>query len=73
MCKCGLKRPTDETVKENLKHINTKEHLKLVEARYNANPEFWDNVYKKSKQKVEQMKKTRTEKLKVKVKFKKYF
>ena len=51
MCKCGLKRPTDETEKENMKHINTKEHQKLVEARYNANPKFWDNVYKKQSKK----------------------
>ena len=57
MCRCGLKRPTDGTEKENMKHINTKEHQKLVEARYNANPKFWDNVYKKNKQKIEQMKK----------------
>ena len=52
MCKCGLKRPTDETEKENMKHINTKEHQKLVEARYNASPKFWDNVYKKQNRKL---------------------
>ena len=57
MCKCGLKRPTDETVKENMKHINTKEHQKLVELRYNSNPKFWDNVYEKQKKKIEQMEK----------------
>ena len=50
-CACGLNRPTDETEKENMKHINTKEHQKLVEARYNANPKFWDNVYKKQSKK----------------------
>ena len=46
MCKCGLKRPSPETEEENMKHINTKEHLKYVSERYNKNPEFWDKVYK---------------------------
>ena len=56
-CACGLNRPTDETEKENIKHINTKEHQKLVEQRYNANPEFWNNVYKRNKKKIENLKK----------------
>ena len=59
MCKCGLKRPTDETYKENMKHINTNEHQELVKARYDANPKFWDNVFKKNKNKIEQMKKSK--------------
>ena len=50
ICKCGLKRPTDETVKENIKHINTKEHLKYVRERYNKNPEFWNKVYKEQEE-----------------------
>ena len=57
-----------KSVEENLKDIKSKKHQKEVEARYNANPEFWDNIYKKNKQywdnvdkknkqKIEQMKK----------------
>ena len=41
-----------------MKHINTKEHQKLVKARYDATPKFWDNVYKKNKNYIEQVKKS---------------
>ena len=53
ICKCGLKRSSPETEEENMQHINTKEHQKLVETRYNANPKFWDNVYKKQNKRLE--------------------
>ena len=46
-----------KSVEENLKDIKSKKHQKEVEARYNADPKFWDNVYKKNKQKIERMKK----------------
>ena len=45
-------------VEETNRRNNTTEHQKLVEARYNANPKFWDNVYKKNKNKIEQMKRS---------------
>ena len=45
ICQCGLKRPTHETLEDNINHINTKIHQNYVEERYNKNPEFWNKVY----------------------------
>ena len=56
ICKCGLKRPTHETLEENINHINTKIHLNYVEKRYNKNPEFWNKVYEKNAKKLEEIK-----------------
>ena len=39
-------------VDENLKDIKSKKHQKEVEERYNASPKLWDNVYKKTKRKL---------------------
>ena len=55
-CACGLKRPSPETLEENINHINTKIHQKYVEERYNKNPEFWNKVYEENAKKLEEIK-----------------
>ena len=55
-----------KTVEENLKDINTRQHKKEVEKRYNDNPKFWDKVYLKHQKKVDKMEKEKEKKAKVK-------
>ena len=43
--------------KARMKHINTKRHQRYVEERYNANPKFWDKVYKDNVRKINEMNK----------------
>ena len=40
-----------------MKHINTKRHQRYVEERYNANPIFWDKVYRENIKKINEMNK----------------
>ena len=40
-----------------MKHINTKRHQRYVEERYNANPTFWDKVYRDNIKKINEMNK----------------
>ena len=40
-----------------IQHLNTRRHQKYLEERYDANPKFWDKVYRKNVKKVNEMNK----------------
>ena len=43
--------------KGRMKHLNSKKHQSYLEERYDANPKFWDKVYKENVRKINEMNK----------------
>ena len=43
--------------KARTKHLNTRRHQKYLEERYDANPKFWDKVYRENVKKINEMNK----------------